>query len=730
MSSPWPSQTRLLVGLAVGLVACAPASRLEEATAPVAPVLRVDSPAPPATPASPEFTCPSGWQRAASGVFCEPWPRSAQPQNCPAGEARFPGTPGCARVGAGCAADGWPAGLPTTRVLYVGAQATAPGNGTRTAPFKTIAAATSAARAGDTIALSQGTFNEDVRIPAGVLVKGACALQTRIVGAGGVAVVRAGGLEAALQSVTVTGPSVGVLVNPSGNSLALESVIIDGAEGVGLLVGNTARVSGRDVVIRNTQPNAAGQGGRGISCELGGVLALERVVLQNNQEHGLNVNGSRVSLTDAVISDTRPRADGLMGRGVSLNQNAEVTLTRVVIERVREAAVLLANESRATFTDVLVRDTIDDDDGGLGLVADGRSVATLRRVAFVKTRATAVQIRGASTLDAEDLLIDDVAVAASTGRDGIGLDVVQGSTLRVVRALVARAHTGAIGVRASTATLSDVSVQGLLEARGLRGVAAAVQLRSSAVTVARLEVQDFTGVGLLVEGAGAAVECDDVTIRDGRPFQSGDEGGGGGLSIQGGARLTANRLALNWLRQVGVAVLDSSSTAALTDLQLADVESDGPTGEQGRGVHVQLGRLTLTRASIARVTDVGLFTSGAVEATHLTIEDVVKRACSRSGVCDDLGGSALAALESTGRFTGSMFTLTTSAQCGVLIATGASASLSRGLVRGHPIGVCLQVPGFDVQRLTDKVDFVENGARLDASDLPLPTLTVKPYGTR
>jgi hypothetical protein len=58
--------------------------------------------------------------------------------------------------------------------------------------------------------------------------------------------------------------------------------------------------------------------------------------------------------------------------------------------------------------------------------------------------------------------------------------------------------------------------------------------------------------------------------------------------------------------------------------------------------------------------------------------------------------------------------------CGIQIASGAEVDLHDGVVRGGPIGLNLQVDGYDVDRLTERVHYADNGVNLDSSELPVP----------
>lgn len=69
------------------------------------------------------------------------------------------------------------------------------------------------------------------------------------------------------------------------------------------------------------------------------------------------------------------------------------------------------------------------------------------------------------------------------------------------------------------------------------------------------------------------------------------------------------------------------------------------------------------------------------------------------------------------------FRITQNAFIGVQIALDGELSLSDGEVAGNPIGANLQVPGYDIGRLSDRVLYRDNGTNLDAADLYIPNPT-------
>jgi hypothetical protein len=74
------------------------------------------------------------------------------------------------------------------------------------------------------------------------------------------------------------------------------------------------------------------------------------------------------------------------------------------------------------------------------------------------------------------------------------------------------------------------------------------------------------------------------------------------------------------------------------------------------------------------------------------------------------------------------FALAANDLCGVLLGDDGAADLDTGVVSGHAIAVCLQVPGFDTARLRRDVRCEDNGRVIEATDLvlPLPSDAVDP----
>ena len=59
-------------------------------------------------------------------------------------------------------------------------------------------------------------------------------------------------------------------------------------------------------------------------------------------------------------------------------------------------------------------------------------------------------------------------------------------------------------------------------------------------------------------------------------------------------------------------------------------------------------------------------------------------------------------------------------KAGAQLAEDGVMDLSDGVISGHPIGVNVQVDGFDLDRLQTRVDYEDNVTNLDSTALPVP----------
>lgn len=666
--------------VALGVAGCSEPSVAVDAGADAAPDAAAPMPPAPDIPwladgvpavAAPSLTpCPAGWREVveADGLArCEPYPEGG-PEDCPFGEAHFPGEPGCALVGSACPAGEWPEGLPHDgSVLFVRAGAVG-GDGTRDAPLGTVTDA--AARAGDgaIIALAKGlhTYPAVVRRP--VELRGACAAETRLTSPEGIIGLRIAQTDVRVRDLSIVDAGApAILVDGPDASLELDGVVIARAQLAGVLAFE-ATVTGRTVLVSDTQGSPEG-GGSGLVSHEGSWIRLDRVVLERNHEAGAVAwrTGAGVALRSAAVRDTLPFA-GLHGYGVAAREGGRVELEACLLARNHTAgASAVGSGSHLVLTDVLVRDT-----------------------------------------------------AAATDPRTAGVDLDLGASAELSRVLVERnANLGILvtgpggNVIATDTVIRLTSPEPFGFGQGVQVVAATAQL-------ARVLVADNTEVGVLAGAEGTELTVSDVLVRGTRPNGA---GWGRGVSVQMGAVADIARALVEESHEVGLEATGAGARVTVTDVAVRRTRGNASTGTFGRGLNVQHGAvLEGSRVLLAENHELGAFAGGAgtrISLVDAVVRDTRERECAETTCASAPAGSGVGSYDGAA-VSLSRFAVLRSPLCGLQLARGAEMDLMGGEIAESSVGVCLQVADYDLGRLTNEVLFRDNGRTLEATDFPVP----------
>jgi hypothetical protein len=81
-----------------------------------------------------------------------------------------------------------------------------------------------------------------------------------------------------------------------------------------------------------------------------------------------------------------------------------------------------------------------------------------------------------------------------------------------------------------------------------------------------------------------------------------------------------------------------------------------------------------------------------------------------------------------GRIDAERFVIERSALAGVQIVEGGELDLRDGTIAENPVGVNVQVEGYDLSRVMSRVVFRDNGVNLDTNELPVPSPMVAATG--
>lgn len=634
--------------------------------------------------------CPTGWHEVARGgvSVCDPWPETGIADCSGPAEAHFPGTPGCAAVGAECPGGDFAEGLPAGAIHALPGGAPGSGDGSAASPYPTIAAALAVATSGDVVALGKGTFIQNqIDLPAGVTLWGACPGATVLSSEdqqpwlGTVHVTTAGG---SLRDLRIEGDRPGILV-VAGGEVTVEGVVVFDAETRGVVVMDGGQLSGRRLSVLDTRPLDGFGAAEGLAVFDGGQVDLEELVISGSAEQAVAVDGagSRAELQDVALRDTVPTTAGSRGAGVWAT-GGELVLTRAAIDRNTEAGVgSLGVGTRVTGTMLVIRDvaqSVGATDHGSGLLA--RDSGFLEVTGAWVERATHVGVLtggGATRLVLRDALVRDTQLGARPERDLYGMGIfAQGTNLELER--VAAVDNKSIGVviqLGGTSMLRDLTVRGTQSTpmRGLFGRGLEIT-RGSVVTVERAFFEGNRDSTVTVHGAGTDVTLTDVTIRDTRSRAS-DGRFGYGLEVLDSGLLSATRLDIAGTRGVGLSASGAGTSLNVSNARVFDTRP-----------------LDCASSSCAGATFA--YGAGAYDGASVTLADFV------------LEGSADAAVQ---------------------LATGGEADLTRGEIISAPLGFNVQTVGFDEARLRVDVSFVDVATESSAEALDLTEgVTVPPIG--
>ncbi len=640
-----------------GPAARSDASPMADVTMPVVPIA-IEPPEPPAIPEI--GPCVAGYLPIPDGRGCIAPTEPRAP--CDAGTARFGIDPTCVAIGDACTSDRFATTLPDGRpVRFVDAAASG-GDGTRERPFTRIAEALVDAPPRVVIALAKGTYREDVELPAGVMLRGACAAETRIesetMATSGLVRTAAAGVSVEQVSIS-PGQRAGVSASGAAASMQLRAVVVDGAANAGVFAVDGARVEARELLVTRT--------GAGIAVAYAAVLVgpgaeavLDHVSIVGSDSYGVAISDeSRATISDAWIEDTGVAA-------INLEAGSHATATRVAALRAHGFAIYVRN-SELTMSQAIVAG-LEPNEVGLsygGVVVFGESDVTLSRT-FV------------------------------TDNRGRGIAAAMGGHLRLTDTVLC-GSSGAGGQRD----------EGLLVGSG------------ASVVAERVAIERFSHAGIIVDSAESSLELTDAHVSDLVAATGTDYGWG--LATQAGAHATIRRARFERISSVGLAALQES-TVDVTDLLVREVGNVPSVVSAGAAlISGQQSIIAGERIEIANIEGIGVSAGdgGRVQLTEISIDRVVPLACVREACSGASYGTGAAAFYDAD-IEVSRFRIGAASLCGVQIAGDAALRLTQGRIEGNPIGACVQVAGYDYEKLTREVVYANNVINLDATDLPVP----------
>lgn len=423
---------------------------------------------------------------------------------------------------------------------------------------RTIGAALAMAKAGDTVAVAEGTYDEDVVIDRAITLVGVCPGKVHVRGvsaADGAATITVRA-DATLRGLSISGPARGVMT---------EGVTVTLAE----------------LHVHDTGELAIGA--------RGGVISIRRVAIDHVGDAGIAANGALLSVADVEIHDVLDGPGVLSGyaiyaAGTSAGVVGELSVHRARIHDAASGIVVLGARATVEATDVRrigdlgvgmpgpapLPTSVDldgvvlEDVGGHGVAVEGAPLVA---------RRTTVRRTGASAVHASNTNVDieRSSVDAGSGR-GVSTDgcVAKIATTRVTSTRARAGQGCGFCAAAGSLTLLDVVSSG--NAIGGIGVDGAQLILEGG------HLEDNGRVGVSVAAADATLAR--LMVQDTHPDAEGVLGDGVLLS-SGDARLSILELSDAWIERsaaLGLAVLGEARLRRVVVRDTHPLVSGGANG--------------------------------------------------------------------------------------------------------------------------------------------------------
>lgn len=498
-----------------------------------------------------------------------------------------------------------------------------------------------------------------------------------------------------------------------------------------------------DSAVLDTDRTDAGRG-VGLQISTGATATIARSIFERNRGHGVLVAcnepgcGAMASFEDIVVRDTAGDDGETRGRALGV-QDATVVVRRALLERFHAAGLYGFGQTLIDAEDLVLRDglsrTPTETPGAGAIIARTGARVHVRRAIVERGGDLGVHAGDEATL----LAIDDLVVSA-TGDPPIEAEygggaalATDGARLELSRARLegSQGYGVVVGYAGTSARLVDLQIDDTLpySESAVGGNALSVE-HGATVEIERARLERNRDVAMFVLGEASLLRATDVVVSDTAPETFGVNGVG--LNVRDG-RAELRRCVVERNFAAGIAASCSRDTAAacaalveLEDVLVRDTRGEQARGIYGRGLALHVGasaRATRTTIEDSREFAVSVGEGGSLEAIDFVVRRTHQAACAETTCPDAPGGSALAVVGGSSANV-SRFHIEESALCGAMLADRSEIDLADGELAANAIAICVQVDGYDVDRLLAGVSFRDNDRNLQSTSLPVPSPAV------
>ncbi|MEM1415154.1 MAG: hypothetical protein AAGH15_09650, partial [Myxococcota bacterium] len=516
------------------------------------------------------------------------------------------------------------------------------------------------------------------------------------------------------------------VASANGSTLTLRRAYVADNASTSARVQSEGALVLEDVRIVGAFPDGLA-GGRGLEVVSGGTATLTRVRIDEVPANGILSEGTLVA-TDLEIRDVYQLPGELQsGSGIQvIGADATATLERVHVERVRVGGVAVDGErGEVMATDLSVVELVGPPGttgGGVAVLTGAR--AELHCMLGRRTSYPGLLVASGSSAVAEDVVLSDGGMLA--GGTGLAVQASGASAVTLARVVVEDA-AGGVGAADPMTRLTavDLRVRGTERfiAPGEAETALAVlAIAGARVSLERASIQNNQGFG--ITALVAQLDARDVVVRSTRNRNPGTFSAGA-LAARPATLMTLERTLFDDNAQFGLVAADRArmvvrdTVVAGTSGGVPDAAGEPQAGGVGAG-SADGASLELDRVALSGNREVGIASVGTASSASLrdvVVEGTLEAECAPA--CSQPPGNSLSVAQG-GTLDGETFLLNGAATCGLQLGEGSDAELRRGIVRGHPVGVCLQRPDFDVERVRTDVAYEDNDVLVESTSFPEP----------
>jgi len=552
-----------------------------------------------------------------SPEFSEDGLCAASLDRCPEGTFPVP-QEGCRPIDGpdGCGDGTWGNVVEAMGDVHVDQSAPTGGDGTRAAPYQTIAEALLSVSTGGRVVIAAGTYDEPVLIQDSIEVVGRCPSMVTIAGAQDFfgllsAVILDHADGAAVRSLSVEGHRVSSL---DSKGVTIDGLVVRQSETVGIFANGGQTTVTHTWVHDSRSELVTGEFGDGVEADIEADLTIKHSAVTASRRVSLLLTGegTAVHVEDSLFEPVLAPADDGRRMGIVATTKATLEIADSVVARARSVGVSLSDIGTAsTITGCEVRDTSameGTESFGDGIIASGGASLSVTGSVVLRSRRV-----GVLALEGALATIDSTFVTKTGGdpdnADPIGSAVAaqEGATMNVLRSALSDSRGTAVNA-ADPGTVFQMEAcaveRSSLAQTVTLAAAGALVAAGAALSASGTYFSDSGRIGLIVGNAGTTGALDHCLIERTVPDVSGRWGVA--LLVSQGGRAESAATAFMANSDSAVQAQEAGSTWAST----GDYLVGGP--ESARGALFMTGSSGSLSGSVLRdLRGFGVFVHGS-----------------------------------------------------------------------------------------------------------------------